>query len=190
MGIEIRGKDGQLLEVSRLGRAKVLAVSQSSVVQNALVDARTWTCSATVTPTGASDYFFFLRNDSGLRDIVISRVYVDAGTTEQVALHVVTGTPVGGTTLTPLNRTRGSAKLPLSATIQSGVDITGLTAGGTLERLRIVTTNTTSVRVDLMDRPVVLKNNQAVALLATVGAIALNFQVDIWENLTDPQVVT
>ena len=43
----------------------------------------------------------------------------------------VSGTVAGGTTLTPTNRNLGSSKIP-TATIETGVDLTGLTDEGTV----------------------------------------------------------
>jgi 3D (Asp-Asp-Asp) domain-containing protein len=98
----------------------------------------------------------------------------------------VTGTPVSGTTLTPINRTRGSSKVT-TATIQDGVDITGLTSAGTLERIILVANNNNSLV--FVDRPIVLQAGQAIALAADTGTAAINFRVDFWVDLSDPQVV-
>lgn len=186
MSLDIRGASGHLLEVTRLGRAKVLALAQSPQTQNALVDTYTFTAVDTQTPTGAGDYFFYIQNTSAIRPLVISRLAVDGGTADEVELRAVTGTPASGTTLTPLNRTRGSGKIP-TATIQSGVDITGLTSAGALERLPLVA-DTTNELV-FVDRPIVLLQNQAAALAAITGTAAINFRVDFWIDFSDPQVV-
>ena len=189
MNFNISGGLSQFVaDVTRVNRLKVLAVSQASTEQNALKDARTWTVSGTETPAAANDYFVFIRNDSARRNIVVSRVAVDGGTADNIEVQAVTvGTLAGGTDATPVNRTVGSTKLPASSTVQTGADITGLTSAGTFERLVVAAGG--KDEVDLTKRPVVLRQNQAVALLAVTGTAALNFEVDIWEDLTDPVVV-
>jgi len=187
MSLDIRGASGNLWEITRLGRGKVLSLAQAPQAQNALVDGLTFTASGAQTPTGAGDYFFYMAAAStATRPIVISRLAVDGGTLDAVSLNAVTGTPVSGTTLTPINRTRGSSKVT-TATIQDGVDITGLTSAGTLERIILVANNNNSLV--FVDRPIVLQAGQAIALAADTGTAAINFRVDFWVDLSDPQVV-
>lgn len=188
MSLDIRGAEGYLWEITRRGHGRVLALSQSPQAQNALRDSRTWTASATATPAGANNYFFYMMNTSQSVNLVISRIAADVATAEEVVLNAVTGTAAAGTALTPLNRTRGSAKQPTSATVQSGTNITGLTSSGTLERLRLLAA--TRGELLIVDRPIVLLQGQAVGMLGVAGSIAINFQVDFYEDLSDPQVVT
>lgn len=185
MSLEVRGSDGHVWDVTRLGRGKVLSLSQSPQAQNAIKDFLTFTAVGTETPTGAGDYFFYMKND-GTYPICISRLAVDGGTADEVELRAVTGTAASGTALTPLNRTRSSGKT-VDATIESGVDITGLTSAGALERL-VVPADTNNELV-FVDRPIVLRQNQAVAIAAITGTAALNFRVDFWVDLSDPAVI-
>lgn len=185
MSLEVKGPTGQVWEITRLGRGKVLSLAQSPQAQNTLVDQLAFTATDAQTPTGAGDYFFYMQN-TGTRLIAISRLSVDGGTLDVVSLNAVTGTPASGTTLTPLNRHRVSGKT-VDATIQSGVDITGLTSQGSLERLTLIADENNDLV--FVDRPIILRQNQAVALAADTGTAAINFRVDFWVDLSDPTVV-
>lgn len=84
-----------------------------------------------VTPTGADDFIFYITN-TGDKSLRITDIRISAGTAAtQVKVEKVTGTPSGGTTLTPVSRNLGRAATP-SATIETGSDITGITSQGTL----------------------------------------------------------
>jgi hypothetical protein len=172
---------GKALDVTSRNMARALSIVLSSQAHNAIIDRRTWTASATVTPTGAADEFFYMKNDNTRHDIIISRLQFNAASAETITLARVTGTAAGGTTLTPVNRTLGSGQVP-SATIESGVDITGLTPGANLE----IWEGTTGDPIDLTNRPIVLGPTEAVALSATTGAIAVIFLVDFYTQLADP----
>lgn len=89
-----------------------------------------WSLYFTNTPTGANDYFFYVKN-TGTKDLRISDIRISSSVATAVNINVVTGTQAGGTTITPVNRNLGSSRIP-TATIEQGVDITGLTSTGTL----------------------------------------------------------
>ena len=81
-----------------------------------------------IDPVGADDYFFYLEN-TGSEDLHISAFRVSSSVPTEIAIEHVTGTASGGTAAPPLARNFGSSKVP-SATIETGVDITGLTKVG------------------------------------------------------------
>ena len=83
-----------------------------------------------VDPTGADDYFFYLKN-SGNANIRLTDIRLCSTVAGIAKLKVVTGTASGGTTITPVGRNLGITAI-LDATVESGADITGLTDGGTL----------------------------------------------------------
>lgn len=146
-----------------------------------------WTLAATVTPTGAGSYFFYIINNDDLRDMMITRVTADIATTDTIEIRHVTGTAGGTlTNLTPLCRTLASAP-PFNATAQTSTGVTGLTNVGVLERMKLITTQ--SNQVATQDRPILLprgRANNAVAFAAITGAIAINFQVDVMIQTVDP----
>ena len=172
------GRSGDKMDVTRRNAARVFSVGVSQSFHAMYRDNSTWTISSTQTPTAALDYFLYIQNTSTLRDLLITGVRIDAATAESVAVQRVTGSPASGTAIVPLNRSLGSATTP-QGVFEEGVDITGLTAAGTFERILIPAGSQGAA--DMEDNPIILRRGTgaAVALLATTGAIALNFLVDM-----------
>ena len=83
-----------------------------------------------VTPAGANDYFFYLRND-GVEDIVVTDFRMSSTATTRLLIHRIVGTPVfaGANTTVITSRNLGSSKTPL-VTARDDTDITGLTSEG------------------------------------------------------------
>lgn len=187
MSLVIEGKDGQKMAVTNRNMARALA-TKYSIQADATIDLqRAWTVENTQTPTGAGDYFFYLLN-GGPRDIVITRLSGFAAAAETVTLQSVTGTAVGGTTVTPANRVVGSTRQPLAGVVaQVGVDITGLSVSNSYEKLHIPLGG--EVQKELLERPLVVRSGQAVALVATTGAVAIEFDVDFMDQVIEPQEV-
>lgn len=184
MSLQIEGADGNKLDVTSRNMARVLAIAISAMHDAAVSQERAWTVLDFITPTGAGDFFFYLKN-TGSRDLIITRLKVQAANTETVTLQRVTGTAAGGTTFTPANRKLGSGRQP-DATVETAVDITGLTGAGDLEFVTTLDAVYENEDNDLTSRPIVVPQNQAVALVATTGAIAIDFQIDFMEQVADP----
>lgn len=85
-----------------------------------------------VTPAGADDYFFYLKN-IGNEDISVTDIRVSSSVPSNILLDHVTGTPtyVTGTEAEITNRNLGSNKLP-DVDAQFDTDITVITKVGTL----------------------------------------------------------
>ena len=184
MSLRVEGNNGNVLDVNSRGYGRVISASLSPQALVTIIDERCWTASDTQTPTGAADEFFYLRNDNTRHNLVISRLQFNAASAETVLLARVTGTAAGGTALTPLNRVLNVGASP-NATIESGVDITGLTLDAALEMWE----GTTGDPIDLSNRPIVIPPNEAVALSAVTGAIAIQFMVDFYRQLVEPAVL-
>lgn len=168
----------RLVDVTTRNLLRVFGVNVNYNVHMAYRDARTFTYSTTVTPSGAADYFFYITNTSSTRDLFITSIRIDAGTAETVNLEHVTGTPVGGTAILPGNRNPTNAQT-LVASAESGVDLTTLTSQQVYERILIPAGG--QGEVDLIERPFILprSNSAAAALLAVTGGIALNVLIDV-----------
>jgi archaellum component FlaG (FlaF/FlaG flagellin family) len=183
MSLQIKGGlTGRIADVTLRNMLRTFAVSTNPHTFVTINDKRSWTVSATQTPTGANDYFFYLSN-TGSRDIVMTSFSIQTGTIDRVLIQRVTGTPVGGTTLVPINRFVGSGRIP-STNILSAVDITGLTTAGTFERIVVVANDNNNL--DLFNKPIVIPNGEAIALLAETGTVALTFQIAFYEQIIDP----
>jgi hypothetical protein len=186
MGIQIEGISGYKAEVTSRNLVRSLASTLSYPADVALYQQRLWTIADTKTPTGAGDYFFYMLND-GLRDLMITYVALRAASAETISLVSVTGTAAAGTAFTPANRTIGSSRQPSTdVTIQTGVDITGLTQA---KAFIIAAVSTGIVELDLTLQPLILQPGNAIAMVATTGAIALQLNVNFCEQVIDPEVV-
>jgi hypothetical protein len=86
----------------------------------------------TVTPAGANDYFFYLKNN-GTVDIALTDIRLSSTVATRVFLEVATGTPsyVSESAASVTNRNLGSSKAP-TITANYDTNITGLTNGGEL----------------------------------------------------------
>lgn len=125
----IKGPDGKVAEVDATGRLKTFATSQPED-RNINMGGGVWSIYFTNTPTAANDFFFYLKNN-GTKDLFITDIRISSSVATQIFYKHVSGTAVGGTAVTPVSRKLGSSASP-TATIEQGVDITGLADLGTL----------------------------------------------------------
>lgn len=125
----IKGPDGRAADVDLDNRLKAFAVVQTED-KHANVEGRYWSIYIQVTPTGANDKFFYLKN-TGTKELFITDIRISTTVPSQFLYKRVTGTATGGTDVSPVSRKLGDPGLP-SAVTQFGVDITGLTDGGIL----------------------------------------------------------
>ena len=183
----IGGQTKRAADVTFENGLKTLALAVSPQTYATYRRALAWTVFTTQTPTGAGDYFLYIANQSSVRDILVTAIRADIGTDDVIEARYVTGTPSGGSDVDPTNRAISLAA-PLEASIQAGSDITGLTSGGVLERLKLSTTG--SNQLSLIDRPILLpraRGGNALAFAAITGTVALNIAVDIAIQVVDPQ---
>ena len=132
-----------------------------------------WNAIAQGTPTGAADAFFYFSN-------TWSDAYEEQGLTTRVAsaetieIYLVdTGTPVGGSTVTTANRNTAGTLIP-DATIESGVDITGLVQGTLVETIQKA--NTSSEFLEF-DKGIVLEPGGVMTFYVITGAVLVDVNV-------------
>jgi len=172
---KIVGPNGQVANVDDENRLSTFSITQSED-KHRNIESKFWTLRFTNTPTGAGDNFFYLRND-GTKDIVITDIRISSSVVTQIFYNHVSGTPVGGTTVTPLNRNLGSSVTP-SATIEQGVDITGLTDIGVVffEECSIVNTlfhlKTTSTIIIPQGQAIAFQRVEATGLIDCVVSVS------------------
>jgi len=102
---------------------------------------KVWSLPFQVDPAGAGDYFFYLKNTDSISYMVTD--FRGASTVAgYVEINHVTGIAayVGETAVAPVNRHLGSSNQP-DCTINTDVDITGLTNAGTIFRMDVATVN-------------------------------------------------
>lgn len=125
----IKGPDGQVAQVDDKNRMHVFSVSEP-FDKHRNTEKKAWALYFTNTPTGANDNFFYIKND-GTKDLFIQDIRISSTVPTQIFYNHVSGTAVGGTAVVPTNRNLGSSITPI-ATIEQGVDITGLTNLGVI----------------------------------------------------------
>jgi len=125
----ITGPNGTVVDVDDQNRIRAFATSQPQD-KDLNTKSKSWTLRFTNTPTGAGDNFFYLKND-GLKNIFVTDIRISSSVVTQILYNHVSGTAIGGTAITPLSRNLGAAASP-TATIEQGVDITGLTDIGVI----------------------------------------------------------
>lgn len=181
----LEGNAGQLAAMTADGKQIVHSVSRAESLQAAVLFEEAYSIPFAKKPTAAGDYFFYLKN-LGTAPIVIYGMDITSTTTlDTYTLNSVTGTPVGGTAITCINDYVGSAHTlaTTDATVQEGVDITGLTP---VASHRAVTTvaDVKSI-LDWEKHPIVVGYNQAVALVATAGNITATGTVYCYVGLVN-----
>ncbi len=147
MGFQILDGKGRgfLAEVNSSNQVNVRAISFSQQHDINKETGKVWSIPFEgLNPDSGEVFVVYIQNtgDADL-ELVTYRVSSDTAAT-QVHGHKVSGTAVGGATITPVSRNLGSGALP-SAIIESGTDITGLTKVGTLMFMQLAVVNTTYI---------------------------------------------
>jgi len=165
---QIVGTDGKVAEVDSENRLQTLAVTEP-FERHLNTEGKVWSIYFTVTPTGANDLFFYLKN-TGTKDLFISNIRVSSTVATTLFYREVTGTASAGTDAAITNRKLGSPTLP-TAIIQSDPDFTGLTSGGILFHEEIDTVD--ALRHLNIACGIIIPQGQAIAFerVAATGAI-------------------
>lgn len=162
--------------INSFGQLVTQSVTESRTAHNTLRDGLVWTFPFdAVDPTGADDYFLYLQNSDTEFDLVVTSIQVTSTVAGTLEVQTVTGTAAGGTAVTLEPRNLGSTKLP-DGTFQTAVDITGLADAGHLEHIELVAN--TMVDLDWTNRPIVIPNTFAIALLWTEATGILTGKID------------
>lgn len=121
-----------------------------------------------VTPSGAGNVFFYLKNTSD-DDLIITSIKLFTDSTEDIEVCLSgTGTPVSGTDLTPVNRTSGTANTA-DCDCQTGTDITGISGSNLVDR--IVLSNVNKTEKYTWGSALVILKNTTVTLQVAVGNV-------------------
>jgi hypothetical protein len=131
-----------------------------------------------IDPTGADDYFFYMKN-TGTKNLHITDFRLRSTVAGTVEIRAVSGTASSGTTVTPVNRTIGSTNT-ITATVETGADITGLTNDGVLFYHRLDTADEEEHLK--ISAHIIIPPGQAVALLWDAATGALSGTVSVYED--------
>lgn len=173
----IEGPDGKVVNVDDDNRLRVFAVVQNED-KHANTEGRYWSVFVQVTPTGANDYFFYLKNN-GIKDLLITDTRMSCTAPERFIYRRVTDTPSAGTDAEVTSRKLGDPKTP-NAVIQYSVDFTGLTDSGVLfyeecdvanRRENLKTTSN-----------IIVPQGQAIAFQAVTGGSAVTALISVSES--------
>ena len=114
--------------------------------------------------------FCYMKNNDS-KDIIVSSIKLYAATNEVITAKLNdTGTPVGGSAATPVNRKAGCGNVA-DITCETGNDITGLSGGDAVETI-FVNGGESSIRYEWFSCLIVPKNH-ILTLYVTTGAIAI-----------------
>ena len=129
--MQITGPNGQVADVDFENRVKTFAVTQPED-KHINLEGGTHSIYFTVTPAGANDYFYYLKN-TGVSDLYITDIRIKSTVVTDIYYEYVSGTPTytTGTATGDVTRNLGSAR-SLSVESKYDTDITGLTSLGVL----------------------------------------------------------
>jgi hypothetical protein len=87
------------------------------------------------TPTGAGDYFLYIKNENPETTLSITGLYLKLAADDYVQIELNdSGEPIGGNTVDPVNANTSSGKQALGI-FQTGADITGLNGGSIFHKI-------------------------------------------------------
>lgn len=129
--MQIQGPNGKVVKVDDEGRIKSFSVSEPED-KHINQEGGVYSVYFSVTPAGANDYFFYLKND-GTSDLNITDIRISSTVATTVYYEYVSGVPtyVTGTDTQNTNRNLGSSR-QIIVTSKYDTDITGLTSEGVI----------------------------------------------------------
>jgi len=129
MMIEDGTGTGRKAKVTLENQLETLAIMMPLIRHINIVHAKVWTIPLdALAPSGAT--WFALVMNGGCSTYTFNRIVLTSSVAGLFRIAKVTGTPSGGTAISPVNLNLGSSNLPDLLTIQSGTSITGLTEAG------------------------------------------------------------
>ena len=169
---------GYLAEVDSRHRLHTRSITETENKYINLLDAESYLYYSDITPTGAGDVFCYVKN-TGDKDLILNWYRIWSGTSaEAIDIYVgMTGTPSGTTTITPTNMNITSSNIA-AGEFYEGVDITGLSGGTFVDRLRLSGDGndvTTGYPGDI-----IIKKGGILTLQALNGAIALEVTLSFY----------
>lgn len=132
------------------------------------------------TPTGANDNFFYFKNTSEDETYVIEGFDSRVASAETLEIYLnPTGTTSGGTAVTPTNSNTSHQATSMSATIEAGNDITGLSNGNLFHRVFLTNTNTDYINFEL---DLAVEPGGSLVVRAVTGAIQIDMALQVYSG--------
>jgi len=174
---------GQTAKIDTEGRIHTYATTENEELHVNRHNSEHFITYVDITPTGANDYFFYLKNTHTL-DLIINwyRIWTESAAEAIDLIRNPAGTPGNTTQLTPLNMHFGSNK---SATVENyeSVNMSGLSGGSTLDRLRI--SGDGKDVVDSYEGGIILPQGTSIGARVVNGAIPLEFTASFYYTRLD-----
>jgi hypothetical protein len=139
--VQVQSPNGKYLEIDDEQRALVYSTTEPVDAHINRLFGKVWSIPFEgLNPANANSNVIYIKN-TGDKTLHISDVRLMADTAvTQIRIAFVTGTAAGGTAVTPISRTGGSPAT-VTGTVETGVDITGLTNSGTIFFMQLDTVN-------------------------------------------------
>ncbi len=167
---------GKGMEVSADGYGNVDAVVHFRQHEANSMHEKSYSAVIDLTPTGAADCFFYIKN-LDTDNMIVTALKLRSASAESVQIKLGDVGTVGGThaALTPVSRNAGSGKTA-DVTCESGVNITGLSGGSVADE---VFGGTTMYRY-VWDSSIIVPKNSLLSLYAVTGAVQLNVTLSFY----------
>lgn len=170
---------GYTTKVASNNRLYVDAVTQTAEHYANTVDGQAYHIVVEETATGTNDVIFYLQNTSTNNNIIIEGFDYRVASAETVEIYRnPIGTAAGGTAITPVNANTSSAQT-LSATVEGGSNITGLTNGQLLDRIFLTSTETKSFNFNV---DFVIAPGGSLSIQAVTSAVQVNLTIHCYEE--------
>ena len=168
---------GYITKVTSECRLSTESITEDVVAHINEIEQQVYSIIVSRTPTGAGDCFCYVKNSSSL-DLILRSITLAAASDETIQIKIRdAGTPVGGTTYTPVNRNSGSTNLA-SGTFQTGNDITGLSGGSVVDQL--FSKGGDGSRKFFWQSHIIIRPNDTLTLYAVTGGIAITMSFTIY----------
>jgi len=172
MKLDDGGGSGTSAIVTSEGRLETYSVIEPESLHVNEEEGQTYSAVTSRTPSGAADCFLYIKNNSD-EDLIICCMRLWTASAESVQVKLGdTGTATSGNTLTPVNRNGGSGNLA-SATVEDGVDITGLSGGSVVDEVF----GSTTMNTYEWSSGLIVPKNRTASFYAVTGGVALKATV-------------
>lgn len=168
---------GYLVEIDNENRIVTKSTTEDVIAHVNHKNGDAYSLIVSKTPTGAGDCFCYIKNTSDKNLKVNSiKLYTASDEIIQIKLKDV-GTPVGGTTIVPVNRNTLYSD-GAEGVFQEGVDITGLSNGSVVDQV-FVKGASSSLRIS-WDSQLIINTNHTLTFYAVTGGIAIKMTVSLY----------
>ena len=131
----------------------------------------------TITPSVSGACVFYAKNNNDL-DLIVEQIEVFSDSDQIITIHLNSeGTPAGGTDTVPANNNSKSAKLA-DGIFQYGANITGLTNGRIVSRLKIK--GGEQSRAWNFPQDLVLGKNRTLTIFCETGSVETNLNIAMY----------